>query len=290
MLEQHDKKAYFYFNGIRSTAYNKYTKKTAWFMAIITFMSDFGWRDPYVASVKAKILSVNHTMQIIDLTHEIEHFNIPHAAYVMRNIFRDFPKGTVHLVCVNTPVSGREKMVALKLEEHYFVGIDNGFFSLLSDKQPTAIVELRKDDKFSPIFPERSTLATSAVALASGSSIYNMGMELQGLSNMMLPQVKVTQSQIWGRVIHIDNYGNLITNITQEMFDSVHNSRGLTILFSREHLDTISPSYSAVESGECVAVFNSSGNLEIAICHGNASELLGLQYDSSVQIKFVEST
>ena len=258
-------------------------------MAIITFMSDFGWRDPYVASIKAKILSVNHTMQVIDITHEIEHFNIPHAAYVMRNIFRDFPKGSVHLVCVNTPISRKEKLVAIKLEEHYFVGIDNGFFSLLSDKQPTVMVELRKDDKYSPIFPERSTLATTAVALASGSSIYNLGVELKSLGTMMLPQVKVTKSQIWGRVIHVDHYGNLITNITREMFDKVHEGRPYSVMFSREQLETISTAYNSVESGECVAVFNSSSNLEIAICHGNASELLGLQYDSQVQIKFADS-
>lgn len=257
-------------------------------MAIITFMSDFGWRDPYVASIKAKILSLNHTMQIIDISHEIEHFNIPHAAYVMRNVFRDFPKGTVHLVCVNTPMSGKEKMVALKLEEHYFVGMDTGFFSLLSDKAPSVMIELRKDDKYAPVFPERSTLATSAVSLASGSSIYNMGIELKELGSMMLPQVKVTKNQIWGKVIHIDHYGNLITNITKEMFDKVHGARSYTVMFSREQLETISTTYNSVESGECVAVFNSSGNLEIAICHGNAAELLGLQYDSQVQIRFVE--
>lgn len=257
-------------------------------MAIITFMSDFGWRDPYVASVKAKILSVNHTMQIIDITHEIEHFNIPHAAYVLRNIFRDFPKGTVHLVCVNMPVSGAEKLVAIKLEEHYFVGVDNGFFALLSDKSPAAIVELRKDDKFSPVFPEKSTLAISAVALASGSSIYNMGMELKQLNSMMLPQVKITKNQIWGKVIHVDNYGNLITNITKEMFQQIHDNRPYAIMFSRESLENLSEAYNNVESGECVALFNSNGNMEIAICHGNAAELLGLQYDSQVQVRFVE--
>jgi S-adenosylmethionine hydrolase len=288
MLEQHDKKMYFYFTGLPFSLYNKYTKKTDWFMAIITFMSDFGWRDPYVASIKAKILSLNHNIHIIDISHEIEHFNIPHAAYVMRNVFRDFPKGTVHLVCVNTPMTGREKMVALKLEEHYFVGMDTGFFSLLSDKLPSVIVELRKDDKYAAVFPERSTLATSAVSLASGSSIYNMGIELTELGSMMLPQVKITKNQIWGRVIHIDHYGNLITNITLDMFDKVHDARSYTVMFSREQLEIISNTYNSVESGECVAVFNSSGNLEIAICHGNASELLGLQYDSQIQIRFVD--
>jgi S-adenosylmethionine hydrolase len=264
-------------------------KYTGWFMAIITFMSDFGWRDPYVASVKAKILSVNHTMQIVDITHEIEHFNIPHAAYVMRNVFRDFPKGTVHLVCVNMPVSGKEKLVAIKLEEHYFVGVDNGFFSLLSDKQPNVMVELRKDDKFSPVFPEKSLLANTAVALASGSSIYNMGIELTGLTNMLLQQVKITRNQIWGKVIHIDGYGNLVTNITRDMFHQVYDNRPYSIMFSRESVESISDSYNKVESGECVVLFNSSGNMEIAICHGNACELLGLQYDSQVQVRFQEN-
>jgi S-adenosylmethionine hydrolase len=258
-------------------------------MAIITFMSDFGWKDPYVAAIKAKILSVSHNTTIVDISHEIEHFNIPHAAYVTKTIFKDFPIGTVHLICVNTPVDGDEKLVAVKLEEHYFVGVDNGFFSLLSEKQPTVVVELRKDDKYNPVFPEKSVLATAAVSLANGIPIYNLGVQIPQLAGMLMPQVRANKQQIWGRVVHVDGYGNLITNISKEIIDKLSEGRKVSVNFAREQLDVISDRYSSVESGDCVAVFNSNGWLEIAICNGNASQMLGLKYDSQIQVKFTEA-
>ncbi len=252
-------------------------------------MSDFGWRDPYVAAVKAKILSITHNATIVDITHEIEHFNVPHAAYVLRNVFRDFPIGTVHLVCVNTPLSGEEKLVATKLEEHYFVGVDNGFFSLLSDKAPTVVVELRKDEKYNPIFPEKSVLANAAVSLANGIPIYNLGVQLGGLHPMMLPQIRANKQQLWGTVVHVDDYGNVITNISRDHIEKYREGRSFVISFAREQLETVHESYTGVDSGDCVAVFNSSGWLEIAICNGNAAQMLGLRYESPILIKFIES-
>src|SRR6478735_8099236 len=129
-------------------------------MAIITFMSDFGERDHYVAAVKARIYNLNHNVKIVDITHNIDLFNIPHAAFVLGSVFRDFPKGTVHLVSVNSPNREKDRMIAIKLEEHYFVGSDTGIFSLLSDKEPMVVVELRPDySNYSAVFPDRSLLA-----------------------------------------------------------------------------------------------------------------------------------
>jgi S-adenosyl-L-methionine hydrolase (adenosine-forming) len=255
-------------------------------MAIITFMSDFGHRDHYVAAVKAKILSINANIKIVDITHSIEHFNIPHAAFVLRSVFRDFPKGTVHLVSVNSPAREKDKMLAVKLEEHYFVGVDNGLFSLLSDKAPTVVVELRPDANYSPVFPDKSLLAASAVSLASAISIYNLGKQVKEIKRMLNRQLKVTREQISGNVIHVDNYGNLITNITREIFEKIKNDRGYNVMFGVENLDSISESYDSVENGDCLLLFNSSGLLEISISQGNASELLGMSFDSPISITF----
>ena len=255
-------------------------------MAIITFMSDFGERDHYVAAVKARILTLNSNANIVDITHRIDQFNIPHAAFVLKSVFRDFPKGTVHLVSVNAPSREPDRMIAIKLEEHYFVGADCGLFPLLSEKEPTVMVELRPDSKFSQTFPDRSLLATAAVSLASAANIYNLGPQVKGIKKMLNRQLKVTREQISGHVVHVDHYGNLITNIQKEVFDQIQNNRSFIIHFGVETLDLLMETYQGVENGDCLALFNSNGVLEIAISQGNASELLGMGFDSPVTISF----
>ncbi|MBX9851039.1 MAG: SAM-dependent chlorinase/fluorinase [Cytophagaceae bacterium] len=255
-------------------------------MAIITFMSDFGHRDHYVAAVKAKILSINPNINIVDISHSIEQFNIPHAAFVLRSVFRDFPKGTVHLVSVNAPGGEKDKMIAIKLEEHFFVGVDNGLFSLLSEKDPV-VIELRPDANFSPVFPERTVLASAAVSLASGISIYNLGKQQGGVRKMLNRQLKVTSGQLSGHIVHVDNYGNLITNISKEMFEGIRDGRNFIIHFGMEKMDSIAESYDGVDNGDCLILFNSIGMMEIAISQGNAAQLLGLGFDSAVTISFV---
>jgi S-adenosylmethionine hydrolase len=255
-------------------------------MAIITFMSDFGHRDHYVAAVKAKIWSINPNINVVDITHSIEHFNIPHAAFVLRSVFRDFPKGTVHLVSVNSPTKLKDKMIAVKMEEHYFVGADTGLFSLLSDKETIVAVELMPDANYSPVFPDRTLLATVAVSLASGISIYDLGKQVESVRKMLNRQLRITKDQIGGHVIHVDNYGNLITNISKEVFEKIGNQRSFVIHFGMETLDAIVDSYDSVDNGDCMAVFNGNGYLEIAISQGNASSLLGLDYDSPVMVGF----
>ncbi|HEY8402685.1 MAG TPA: SAM-dependent chlorinase/fluorinase [Cytophagaceae bacterium] len=255
-------------------------------MAIVTFMSDFGHRDPYVAAVKAKIISVAPDVQVIDISHHIEHFNIPHAAYVLRSVFRDFPIGTVHLVSVNAPAMEKELFVALNLEGHYFIGADNGLFSLISDENPTAIVALANDQQDVNIFPEKRILAETAALLAKGEPLENLGKPVDGIRRMMNRQLRITKTQISGHVIHVDNYGNLITNITREAFERVWQGRPYTISFARETLDVISHSYDSRDNGDCLALFNTVGYLEIAISQGNASELLGMDFDSPVNVFF----
>jgi len=257
-------------------------------MAIITFMSDFGHRDAYVAAVKAKFLSLNPAIQVIDISHEIEPHNIAHAAFVLRSVFRDFPVGTVHLAAINSHASLEENFLAVKLEGHYFVGADNGLFSLLGDKTPELIIELTKDTQHSPSFPEKTLLATAAIALAMGNAITELGKPVTQIRQMLNRQVRVTKNAIVGNVIHIDHYGNLISSISKENFEKVRNQRPYTISFAKEHFDSLAETYKSGEHGDCIVFFNSNQLLEIAICQGNAAELLGLMLDSPVTIQFHE--
>lgn len=255
-------------------------------MPLITLLSDYGDSDHYVAAVKAKILTSAPEAVLIDISHQIKEFNLPHAAYLLKAVFRDFPKGTIHLVAVNSPSPEREKFIGLKLEDHYFLGMDNGLLSLLSDHKPQEIVELKTDDPHAYIFSGKIVLAPAAAAIANGTSLTDLGSSLPAIRIMFNRQLRLTHNQIIGHVIHIDHYGNLVTNIGKKEFETVGMGRAFSLNFSRESLDSISQTYFSRDNADCVAIFNSSGFLEIALTSGNASELLGMKFDSPVMINF----
>lgn len=254
-------------------------------MAIITLLTDSGESDHYVAAIKARILSHNPALVIVDISHQIRPTDIGHAAFVLKSVFREFPKGSVHLIGVNSTGNRNDPFVALKLEDHFFVGCDNGFFGLISDQQPQEIVRL---NGVLTTFPEKEIFANAAARIASGETFENLGEKTLDLKRMIDRQVKATRKQISGTVMRVDAYGNLITNIPQEAFDILSKNKAYTIQFGGEKFRRVNSQYSQAEEGECFIVFNSLGLLEIGIYKGNAAELLGLEYDSAVNIIFEE--
>jgi hypothetical protein len=255
-------------------------------MAIVTLLTDSGESDHYVAAIKARILSTNPGIRLVDITHRLPPFDIAHAAFVLRSVFRDFPKGTVHLVGVNAVSTENDKAIALQLEDHFFVGSDNGLFGLLSDKPHQNLVELNSINAIETTFPERDIFAPAAARLASGVSIASLGKPLPVFKKMIDRLVKATKKQITGSVIHVDNFGNLITNIPKEAFDVLSKDKLFTIQVGSDKFRKIHTQYYQTDEGECFLLFNSLGLLEIGIYKGNAAELLGLEYGSSILIMF----
>ncbi len=255
-------------------------------MAIITFMSDFGMSDHYVSAVKAKILSINPGLRIIDISHEIEPFNLAHAAFVLKSVFRDFPKGTIHLVSVNSHAERNSRYLAVKLEDHIFVGPDNGIFSLICEQEPGMIAELFSGTDTVSSFPGKNILAKAAAMLASGSGMNDVGAYTKDYLRKIDRKFRATKKQISGNVIRVDHFGNLITNIEEEVYNILRKGRNFIVQFGREKVDKINTSYNEVEDGDCFVVFNDLGLLEIGINKGNASDLLGLKYDHPVSIIF----
>jgi len=258
-------------------------------MAIITFMSDFGMSDHYVSAVKAKILSVNPGLKIIDISHNIEPYNIAHASYVLKSVFRDFPKGTAHIIAVNTHGERGNRFLIAKIEDHTFVGPDNGLFGLITESEPTMIAELRNVDVNHTSFPAKNVLAKAAAMLASGSGLNDVGDYTRDYIRRIDRKFRATKKQISGNVIRIDHYGNLITNIEEEVFNILKKDRPFSVQFGREKADRINSSYNELEDGDCFVIFNDLGLLEIGINKGNAAKLLGLKYDSQVSIIFEDS-
>jgi S-adenosylmethionine hydrolase len=255
-------------------------------MAFITLLTDSGESDHYVAAIKARIISVNPGLPIVDISHQIKPNDIGHAAYVLRSVFRDFPKGTVHLIGVGSTASKGDQFVALQLEDHFFVGADNGIFGLISEKSHQQLAEINTINPIVSTFPERDIFAVTAAKIASGVSITDLGKPLPAFKRMVDRQVKATKKLIAGSVVRVDHFGNLITNIPKEAFDVLSKDKPFTVQFGGEKFRRIHTQYNQAEEGDCFLVFNSLGFLEIGINRGNASELLGLDYDSVVNIIF----
>ncbi len=259
-------------------------------MAIITLLTDYGNKDHYSAAIKAKILKADPKAHIIDISHNVPPYNIIHAAQVLKSVYADFAEGTVHLVDVFAHGQGNRTPIALKLDGYFFLGPNNGIFSLLTRKNPDLIVDLVEGDQGRKSFPAKNILAQIAVELAYGKELSSLGTPCKEFMSLRHLECKVTKNQIQGFVVHIDHYGNAITNIDKATFDKLLRDSGpkFSIEFGRERTESLTDSYTNVPEGEIVAFFNDQDLLEIAICEGNASALLGLEFDSLVRIEFRE--
>src|SRR5688572_20779843 len=176
-------------------------------MAIVTLLTDSGESDHYIAAIKARILAVNPEIRIVDISHQIRMFDIGHAAFVLRSVFRDFPKGTVHLVGVDAAGNRGEEFLIAQLEGHFFIGVNNGLFSLLSDQPPEKVWELPTPSPFFSTFPEKEIFGPAAARLASGEDPGEIGKRLNNVKRLTDRQVKATKKQITGHVIRVDNFG-----------------------------------------------------------------------------------
>jgi len=255
-------------------------------MAIVTLLTDAGESDHYIAAIKARILSVHPDTRIVDISHQIRMFDIGHAAYVLRSVFREFPKGTAHLVGVDAAGNRGDAFIIAEIEGHFFIGPDNGLFSLLSDNPPGKVWEIRSENPNSTTFPEKEIFAQAAARVARGDDPSEVGKPLSDIKRLTDRQIKATKRQITGHILRVDHYGNLITNIPKQVFEILSKDKGYTIQFGGEKFRRIHTGYNQAEQGECFIVFNSQDFLEIGIYKGNASELLGLGYDSVVNIIF----
>lgn len=255
-------------------------------MALITLLTDSGDKDFYVAAIKARIMSTNPGIRVEDISHHVGHGNIAHAAFVLSAVFRDFPKGTVHLVGVDSTGLQGNGYIAMQVEDHFFVASNCGVLSLLSPKTPQQLVELQGFGTSVTTFPEKDILAPVAARIASGVALSDMGRHCQDFRRLTIRQPKANKQQILGHVIHIDHFGNLITNIEQRVFADLSPGRTFTVQFGGERVRSIQADYTQTEPGEVLVLFNSIGVMEIAVIKGNASALFGLTIDSPVNIIF----
>lgn len=274
-------------------------------MRIITLTSDMGLKDFYVSAIKGYILKRVPQAQIIDITHEIRPFNIIETAFCVSNIISDFPDDTIHIIAVNDdpmininlPSNNDEWPIVVRYMNQYFVGIDNGVFALiLKQNEPEAIFRITEmmTKPGIHLFPAKNILANIACQIASGIDLNDIGEKVNHVKKATDFVPIIEPNRILGHVAYVDHYGNLISNITKDIFESVGQNEPYIIYFkSRKYfIDIIHESYSSVENGERVAIFNANGHLEIAINMGasnnggGANSLFGMKERDLIKVEF----
>ena len=257
-------------------------------MAIITLTTDLGDKDIYQAALKGSILKLLPGVNIVDITHSVAAFNVQQAAFILKNCFYYFPETSVHLIGIDTVYNTETRYLAVRYKGHYFVGADNGIFSLMFDNDPDEMVEINimQDLKFLH-FPLADIFVKAACHLASGGMLKDIGLPVSTIEKKMNLQPVIEKNVIKGVVIYIDSFQNVITNVTKEFFNKVQQGRRFTLYFKRnETINHLSWHYNEVPEGEKLCLFGISDHLEIAINKGNASGLLGLTLGDSVIIDF----
>lgn len=248
-------------------------------MALLTLTSDTGNRDYLVGAIKAGLLQVNPAFNLIDITHQVPPFNYPQAAYVCRSAIRHFPDFSFHLILVNLFEKKPEQILLAFHQNQYYLCADNGLLTMILEEKPELVIGI----------PLPAGLEKNAVTIAgemgkvvdklvNGESIKTIGNEDIPYEEKLPLKPVFQDNWMEGQIIFIDNFENVIVNITRAQFEEHRRGRSFKIVFKRDEvIETLSESYADVPEGEKLAFFNSAGYLEIAINKGNAAGLFGLK-------------
>ena len=245
---------------------------------IITLTTDFGNRDSYVGSMKGIILGISPGIRIVDLCHFVTPQDIPHGAFLLHTGYSYFPKGTIHVAVVDPGVGSERRAIAVKTSKYIFIAPDNGLLSyIFRDEKIETIRSIENKSLFlktiSMTFHGRDIFAPVAAHLAKGNSFSEVGPEIENSVQLLLPKPSFTDDQIIAHVVCIDQFGNVITDITRAFWEKQVKNRRFFILCGKR-IEKINRSYSESREGEILAIFNSSDYLEISANRGNAAEYL----------------
>ncbi len=275
-------------------------------MPIITLTTDFGNKDHFVGSIKGTIYKELKEAVVVDISHHVTPFHIQECAYLLKNAYKSFPEGSIHIVGVDSERTPENKHIAVYVDKHYFITADNGVISLiLAEVQPDKVVEINLPNNPDSSFPVLDVFVPVACHIFRGGTLEVVGKPFSALkqSREFAPRISNDGNTITGSVIYIDNYGNVVTNITKSMVEAYRNGRNLTLEARNKKLRQIHNNYSGIINyeldpsnrkgpGDLLALFNASGYVELAIYKSNpetvggAATLLGLNYRDTVIINF----
>lgn len=274
-------------------------------MSVITLTSDYGLIDHRVASIKGKILSWSEEVKVVDISHDITAYNLLQTAYIVRNAYKFFPEGSIHIISVDSFYHKKRKNLITKIDGHYFISADNGIISLMFfDIKPEAVYEItlnnRFDDKVS--FPSTDIFVPSAMHLYKGGLPEVIGRKIKQTKEISFPRAiyNETEKMIVGEVMYIDNFGNVVSNISRKFFEKYAAVSGkFTVKFRNIVLTKIFDQYTDVVTdwnrepefhGKSSVIFNDIDLLEITIYKGSvlngASTLFGMNAGEKIYVEF----
>lgn len=276
-------------------------------MAIITLTTDFGYKDHFVGALKGTIYKELSDAKIVDITHTVSPFNIQECAYILKNSYKAFPEGTIHIVGVDSEPTIENQHIAVLVDNHYFISANNGVISLItSEIEPEKVVEINIPNPVYGSFPVLDIFVKVACHIVRGGKLEVVGKSFEDLKELkeFAPRLTNEGKTIVGSVIYIDNYGNVITNIQKSLFEAYRNGRKFEINARNRKINQIQNRYSDIINfdlgknqrkgpGDLLALFNSANYLELAIYKsdlntvGGASTLLGLDYRDTIIINFL---
>ena len=275
-------------------------------MPIVTLTTDFGEKDHYVGAVKGAIYSELPDVRIVDISHSISPFHITEAAYIIQNAYKSFPVGTIHIIGIDSELNPENRHIAVLLDGHYFICANNGIVSMLtSEINPEKVVEINIHERVETNFPVLDVFVKVACHIARGGTLEVIGKTISEVKELkgIKPVINTEGTQLIGNVIYIDNYGNVVSNITKGLFDKVGKGRDFKITARTASFSKIHSHYSDAinfnidadrreEDGKKLALWNSSDFLELAIYKsnpktvGSASTLFGLAYWDTITVNF----
>ena len=256
---------------------------------IITFLTDFGQQDGFVGTMKGVALGINPGVSLVDITHEVPPQDVEEAAYLLRNAYTYFPDGTIHVVVVDPGVGTDRTGIIVETDRFRFVGPDNGVFSYVYQASPRAKVTCIDNPEYclphvSHTFHGRDVFAPVAAHLSHGVQTSACGPEVDNYESGRISTAHVTRESIRGEAMHIDRFGNVVTNISEDQFFESTRGRSYRIEFEGMIIDRLSVTYADAAQGEMLAVIGSAGMLEISINRGNAAQELGLARRSPITV------
>src|SRR5687767_1454157 len=248
-------------------------------MPLLTLTSEIGSQDYLVSAIKAQLLQINPDFNLVDISHNLPPFNYPQAAYVCRSAIKNFPEFSYHIILINLFETKPEQLLLAYHKNQYLLCADNGLLTMILEEKPEMVIGIPLEK-----LAIKNTIYCTGVMgkvvnrLVNGESIQTIG--VPDVIYMEKHHLRPLLDKNWieGQIIFIDNFENVIVNITREQFEEQRKGRSFRIVFKRdEMIDRISESYADMNEGEKLALFNSAGYLEIAINKGNAAGLFGLK-------------
>ncbi|MGH7854361.1 MAG: SAM hydrolase/SAM-dependent halogenase family protein [Candidatus Binatia bacterium] len=258
---------------------------------LITLTTDFGLQDSFAGIMKGVIAGINPAATVVDLTHGIPAQGVMAGALTLRHSIGYFPRGTIHVAIVDPGVGGPRRPLLIECDGSYFIGPDNGLLSLaVGDEKPSFVVQLSEPgyhlQPTGSTFHGRDVFAPVAAHLSLGVPVTAFGHRLETFQQLALPKVARTATERVGEIIYIDSFGNLFTNITEHDLTGLARER-FEITLGSIRIAGLASNYATANAGNFVAVINSWGLLEIAVCQGSAQQNGGGKIGDKVKVTLV---